>query len=159
MPLDRETLANALTAYRTGVYEYISADAVIKVLASAAETVLSVDVYHELRGSDVVLRMSSHDAFMFSHALAMRIKCVAREYELLRITRDRDLTRTERAQLPANISQSSREQLKEQIDSYHSLLMSYEFWAEKVEEHIEEANKRDRAERMARKAARDLGKG
>ena len=65
--------------------------------------------------------LSLHDAPVVIHALCKRLKEVSQELAILRLTKDRDLTREERWQLPANLQQFSREELQEQIDPWISL--------------------------------------
>ncbi len=81
----------------------------------------------------ITLEIDLHDLCIFRCALAKQIKVVSAEVEILKKTRERDLTQPERWQLPANIQQMTQEELQEQIDPWISLFMAYEYWSEELE--------------------------
>ena len=52
-------------------------------------------------------------------------------HHILRICQQRELTRTERYQLPGHMQKMTREELAEQVDSWGSLRISIEDWLER----------------------------
>ncbi len=77
-----------------------------------------------------VIEVTEHDACVMRHALVQRQKAVRVEVEVLKLTRDRELTREERWLLPANLQTMTRAELQEQVDAWISLLSTIEFWIE-----------------------------
>lgn len=66
------------------------------------------------------------DAQVVLYSLAQRLKAVNAEISILKLTRDRDLTREERWQLPAHLQQLTQKELEEQIDAWITLQMAIE---------------------------------
>jgi hypothetical protein len=68
-----------------------------------------------------LIEVSRHNLPVVQHALVQRLKAVSAELNLLARTETRDLTQTERWQLPANLQKLPREELQEQIHPWISL--------------------------------------
>jgi len=68
-----------------------------------------------------VVRVHWHDEPIIVHALVQRLQEVENELVILRLTHERELTREERWKLPPNLSRDSREDLRDQVDSWISL--------------------------------------
>ena len=84
-----------------------------------------------------LVEVCEHDGPVIRHALAQRLKAVTKELEILRISKERDLTEIERFQLPGlarlsngqvgtGRSPAAREELQEQINPWVSLQMTLE---------------------------------
>jgi len=73
------------------------------------------------------IKLNEHSLPVLRYALAQRSKTVAAELAVLCLTKQRDLTETERWQLPANLQQLSQEQLQEQIFPWSTLLEVIEY--------------------------------
>lgn len=73
------------------------------------------------RPQSKLVEISYHSLPVVQHALVQRLKEVEAELQLLRIARERDLTRIERWQLPSNLQKLTQEELAEQIDPWITL--------------------------------------
>jgi hypothetical protein len=78
--------------------------------------------------------MSTHDLCIFRYAIAQELKKVTAELEILKITKERDLTVPERWQLSPNLFKMSREELMKEIDPWISLVSQTKYWSDKLEE-------------------------
>ena len=73
----------------------------------------------------VMLKLDKDDAHFIWHQLADGFARVKQELEILRITKERELTKVEKSMLPATLFRYSREQLQEQIDPWISYLQHF----------------------------------
>lgn len=94
------------------------------------------------RSKEITIETSTYEIIPLHYAVAQQIKRVSAELEILKLTRERDLTRTERWQLPGNLQLLSREELIEQIDPWVSMLMDCQYWAQRFEE-IDSSNEKE----------------
>lgn len=81
----------------------------------------------------VTLSLSLHDLCIFRYSIAQQLKRIKQELDILRITKERDLTAPERWQLPPNINRMSTEELREEIDPWYSMYLQYQFWSDEME--------------------------
>lgn len=72
------------------------------------------------------ITVDSHDACVIKYSLECQCARVKDELAALKISKDRELSQFEREYLPPNIADYSRDELKEQIDPWISLLHHYE---------------------------------
>jgi hypothetical protein len=78
------------------------------------------------------LQLDDRDAYVIRGALADRVKKVSAELEVLKISKDRDLTDYEKSLLPLSLMKRGREELQEQIDSWVSYLEDHKYLLQKV---------------------------
>jgi len=78
------------------------------------------------RGTTKLVEISDYYAPLIQYALAQRLKQTTRELELLKLTRERDLSPVERWQLPSNLQRLRQDQLQEYIDPWISLQSTFE---------------------------------
>lgn len=83
-----------------------------------------------------LIEVSRHDLPVVQHALVKQLQRVQSELKILRFSRERDLTRVERWQLPANLQQLSQEELQEQVDPWISLEMTVQGLIEDFDDAI-----------------------
>ena len=82
---------------------------------------------------DVTIKISNYYLPLIQYALVKRIQNVENEFAILKISKERDLTRQERWLLPANLQGMSQEELITQIDPWHSLVLDYQFLLKEIE--------------------------
>ena len=84
----------------------------------------------------VHLRLDPHSACLIPYALAQRLKAVRQEVEILRLTRERELTDGEKYMLPSHLQPMSRGELREQLDPWVSLADDIEWLMGHISEKI-----------------------
>ena len=72
------------------------------------------------------LTVYREDAVLIHSALRERLRQVERDFEILSRSSGRDLTPEERDELPSTLQELSRELLREQIDPWWSLVLTYQ---------------------------------
>ena len=110
----------------------------------------------ELLPETVKLEVDSHDLWSFRHALGRGLKETIGELTILRKTKDRDLTVSERACLPVGLRQLSREDLQEQIDPWISLQDHLGFWLDRFEKGLKELDDIEKVNAERRKNNKKL---
>lgn len=96
---------------------------------------------HARRGDVVALEFDRWvEIPILLYALQVRLTLVTGQYEMLKITRDRDLTAKERIFLPQHMQTHTREELREQIDSWMSLTHDYTALLERLRKAEQEAD-------------------
>jgi hypothetical protein len=73
-----------------------------------------------------LIEVCEYNLLVVQHALVQRLKCVRAELEILRLSRERELTRIERWELPVNLQGMTREELMEQVDPWITLVDTLE---------------------------------
>jgi hypothetical protein len=81
----------------------------------------------------VKIEISLYDLTIFRCAMAKQLGQVKLEWDVLKITKERDLTMPERWMLPANLQKLRREELQEQIDAWQTLHEYYQSWSNELE--------------------------
>jgi len=100
-------------------YEGARVDGVFSTLEACNEAVAK---------TRVKLDLEEDDAHLIIFALSKQLKQVKSDLAVLRIAKDRDLTKSERCMLPnLSIFKPTREQIAEQIDPWISLEDEYEY--------------------------------
>ena len=72
------------------------------------------------------IEIDQHSSSCVFWSLCQRLKEVNQELSILRIANVRNLTNSERWQLPINLKKMSREELQEQIDPWRTLISEIE---------------------------------
>ena len=91
---------------------------------------------NHIYNSRVNLRISEDDAHLIHYALSKRLAEAQHTLNLLKIARERELTKTEMMMLPFQLSKDTREELAEQIDPWISLASNIEYLISDVEKAI-----------------------
>jgi len=76
------------------------------------------------------LSISKHSACLIHYALKCRLQVVQKELEIIKISKERDLTPEENNLLPDTLKDFSTEEIREQIDPWISLKDQIEMWME-----------------------------
>lgn len=90
---------------------------------------------------DFTFTLSTYDAPLLEYALEKQIQRVKNELKILEIAKVRDLHKQEQLLLPINMHNLNREEIREQIDPWISLLSDYQSLLSEIRTKKEEALK------------------
>lgn len=79
------------------------------------------------------ITIDERDSSLLRYAVAQQRKDAVFTLELLKLTKERDLTKTERLQLPSTLRFESHEDLRDQINPWVSLVDNCDYWLRELE--------------------------
>lgn len=74
-----------------------------------------------------MMELCEYDTIPILYCLREGLTRARHDFDLLLISKERDLTSDERGELPSTLVELTREQLREQIDPWYSLVVHYEY--------------------------------